>query len=62
VVLGDMVTRRRSGEGVEKELKGKGRIGGTEVRGITVSLILVFWTGHISFMAKISVKTVIKKL
>jgi hypothetical protein len=63
VELGDIVTRRRSGEGVEKELKGKGRIGRTGVRGrFTDSLVPVFRGGHLSFKTKTRVKIVIKKL
>ena len=69
-------TCRGSGEGVGKErrrglgtviglgseLKGKGRIGGTGVRGITDPIVLVFGMGGINFLIKTKVKMVIKKL
>jgi hypothetical protein len=71
VVLGDSCTNRGSGEGIGKErrrgleaviglgleLKGKGWIGGTGVRGITDPIVLVF---GISFLIKTRVKIVIK--
>jgi hypothetical protein len=74
VVLGDRCSCRGSGEGIGKErrrgletviglrleLKGKGRIGGTGVRGITDPIVLVFRIGGISFLIKTRVKIVIK--
>jgi hypothetical protein len=36
--------------GLGLELKGKGRIGGTGVRGITDPIVLVFGIGGISFL------------
>jgi hypothetical protein len=57
--------RRRGLEaviGLISELKGKGRIGGTGVRGITDPIVLVFGMGGINFLIKTIVKMVIKKL
>ncbi len=57
--------RRRGLEaviGLISELKGKGRIGGTGVRGITDPIVLVFGMGGINFLIKTKVKMVIKKL
>ena len=48
--------------GLILELKGKGRIGGTGVRGITDPIVLVFGMGGINFLIKTKVKMVIKKL
>ncbi len=76
MVLGDRCTCRGSREGIGKEcrrgletvfglgleLKGKGRIGGTGVRGITDPIVLVFGIRGISFLIKTRVKIVIKKL